>query len=302
MKKSLLISGLALSLIVTPLANTESVMAKEPANKIVQTKQKEITLTNRQVVKVSSEWAKIASYIQNGGKYNAGEYKTFTHKNKTYRYLSKDIDTRREILALLQKRLTKNFSQEWLKTSGIIEYKGKLAQLEADGGSLLQWDKAVATFIKTDKKTRSYRLVIPVGDTGEKEARIVEVQFENGRWKLNKLPYLDLDVPFNINPAFIFFKYLLVDNTTSQEQLLNVDFDVEKFKKGIQKVEVKDLKELGRNSAQVEFAVSFSVKLSKDYKGTLKNGMNKMYFLVQPTGDMEFKIVSIGSVPHLKIK
>lgn len=76
--------------------------------------------------------------------------------------------------------------------------------------------------------------------------------------------------------------------------------DVKKFKKGIQKIEVKKLKEVGKSTAQVEFAVNFDVKRSKDFRGSLKNGKNQMYFLVQTTGDREFKIVGIGSAPHLK--
>ncbi|OIK08859.1 hypothetical protein BIV60_25340 [Bacillus sp. MUM 116] len=65
--------------------------------------------------------------------------------------------------------------------------------------------------------------------------------------------------------------------------------DVKQFKKGIQKIEIKKLKEVGKSAAQVEFAVNIDVKLSKDYRGPLKNGKNQMYFLVRPKEDWEFK-------------
>ena len=83
-------------------------------------------------------------------------------------------------------------AEQFIKSRGIIEYKGKLAQVEADGGSLLQWEKATAQFVKTEKNTISYRLTVPVWNTTEKQDFIVEYQYvNNAGWKISKEPKLE---------------------------------------------------------------------------------------------------------------
>jgi hypothetical protein len=56
---------------------------------------------------------------------------------------------------------------------------------------------------------------------------------------------------------------------------------------------------VARNSTQVEYQAKFYVELESGYNGSLTEGMNQMYFLIQPTGEMEFKIASAGKAPHL---
>ena len=83
---------------------------------------------------------KISNYVQRGGDYKKDEYKTFSHNNKTYRYLSSSIDTKKELKKYLEKVLVPSEAEQFMKSQGIIEYRGKLAQVEeVDGGSLLQW-------------------------------------------------------------------------------------------------------------------------------------------------------------------
>jgi hypothetical protein len=296
--KKLLITGLSIAMLSTPFfLNTESVMAKEQDNKITHIANFPNKITKKQIVKLAAQWAKTESYIQSGGNYKEGEYRTFTHKGTTYRYLSNDIDTKKELFNLVNKMLTPAETLKWFKKSNIIVYKGKTAQPEADGGSLLEWEKAKVEYVNTAKKTMFYRLIIPIGDTGTKEMRIVEIQKDKSTLKISKIPYLD--IPFNINPAFIFFNYLLIDHNVSQKQLLNVDLKAEEFKKGIVKLEIHELKEVAKNKSQVEYMAKFYVELEKGYKGSLKNGLNQMFCLIQQTDEMEYKIVSIGTTPHI---
>lgn len=255
-------------------------------------------LTEKMVLELSANFAKAEGYIQSGGLYRAGEYKTFNLNGKIYRFLSSDIDTKNELLNYLTQSMTLHTAEQMIKDKGIIEYQGKLAQVEADGGSLLQWQKAKVEFIRTDKNTSFYRLIVPVGITSEKQMYIVEFQYvdKNG-WRVSKNPYLELNVPGNINPVYIFFNYLLVDSKVAKNQFLpHSTFNVDEFKKGIKKVEFIQSKEIGRDHSHVEFLVKIKVDLATDYKGSLKNGENTMYFSVQPTGYMEFKIDKIGIV------
>lgn len=256
-------------------------------------------LTRTQVERLAQSLAATQSLIMRGGDYKEGEYKSFTYKGSAYRYLAKDIDTKSELFTLLKRTLTQKEAEIFFKQSGIIEYKGKLAQPEADGGSLLQWNKAQAEYIKTSKKVEFYRIVVPVGDSGIKEVYIVELTKVGNQWRISKVPYLDLDIPGNINPAFQFFNHLLINSDVSKEQLLNVNLNVDEFKKGISKLEIREMKEIARDKVQVEFAVKFYVELESDYKGSLNRGENQMFFLIQQTNEMEYKIVSVGTAPHL---
>lgn len=299
-KKILLLTGLSVALFSSPFTmNTESALAYNLSGKPAVQINKIAPLSEEKVVSLAAQWASTSSYIQRGGDYKEGEYKTFTYKGRTYRYLSSDIDTKKELYHYIRKTLTPKETAEWFKNTEIIEYKGKMAQLEADGGSILDWKKATAEYVKTEKKTKFYRLFIPIGETGKKEMQIIGIEQERTKWKVAKMPYLDLDIPGNINPAFIFFNFLLKDDTTSQNQLIVEDFDLKEFKKGVKKVEIKNLEEVARNAAQVEYSVTFHTDLEKGYKGCLKNGLNKMYFLIQQTDEMEFKVVSLGFQPHI---
>lgn len=254
--------------------------------------------TTARVIELVTMFSKAESYVQAGGQYRDGEYKTFSYNGKTYRYLSSDIDTKPELMKYLTKSMTITTSEQLIKNNGIIEHRGKLAQIEADGGSMLQWEKSEIEFIKTNDKTIFYRVIVPVRNNGEKQMYIVELQDVNKLgWRISKKPYLDLDVPGNINPAYLFINNLLVDSKVARGQFLpHSTFNVDEFKKGIQKVQFIDLKEIKRNNTQVEFILEVRVELAPSYKGALKQGENMMYFSVEPTGYMEFKIDEIGVI------
>lgn len=300
--KRILIAAVAAVLIGTPLYQAEALYAKGEA-KTVQIGAK-TKLTDKRVVKTINEWMKKQNYVQSGGSYDEGEYISFPLKGTTYRYLAKDIDTKGELLRYLKQSVTAEYAKRFIKEKGIIEHKGRLAQVEADGGSILQWEKAAAQFEGKEGKARTYKLIVPVGDTGDHEVHRASLVYENKGWKVSKLELshiVDLNVPFNINPAFIFFKYLLIDSSESEAQFIQQEiFDVDAFKEGITKLEVRNMEEQGRAGNQVEFKASFEVILKKGYAGPLKDGQNIMYFLIENTGEMEYKIIKAGMDPQLR--
>ncbi|MEI4769123.1 DL-endopeptidase inhibitor IseA family protein [Psychrobacillus sp. FJAT-51614] len=267
-------------------------ISKEPIQ------EKSTAITDKVAVEQAAKFAQATLYVQAGGEYTPGEYKTFLHNGSTYRYLSGKIDTKAELMSYLMQSMTQATAEQFIKDFGIVEYKGKLAQVEADGGSLAQWNKATAEFIKKDKNTTFYRVIVPIENTNEKQIYIVEYQYvENVGWRVSKNPYWELDIPGNVNPISILFNYLLIDSKVSQNQFLpHSTFNVTEFKKGIKKVEFIKLTETERNNSQVEFLVTINVEVEHNYKGPLTNGINKMLFTVQPSGYMEYKIDKIGIV------
>ncbi|MHC0036385.1 DL-endopeptidase inhibitor IseA family protein [Pseudoneobacillus sp. C159] len=189
----LVLSGLALSILFSPIYSNPTVSKAAEANQytISASKQKnEVVLTKAQIVKLAADYASAHSYVQRGGDYKDGEYKTFTQNGKVYRYLASDIDTKGELLALLKKSLTPKEAENFFAAQAFIQKNGKLAQLEADGGSLLKWAKATVTFVKADKKTNVYQLSVPVGETAETALYQVELQKINSKeWRISKIPY-----------------------------------------------------------------------------------------------------------------
>ena len=260
--------------------------------------EKSTAITDKIAVELAAKFQAASSYVEAGGEYGPGEYKTFFYNGYTYRYLASKIDTKTKLLNYLTQSMTQAAAEQFIKDRGIIEYNGKLAQIEADGGSMAQWSKATAEFIKTDNNTTFYRVTVPIGNTNEKQMYIVEYQYvEKAGWRVSKEPYWNLDIPSNINPISTLFNYLLIDSKVAQNQFLPYSsFQVTEFKKGIKKVELTKLKEIGKSNSQVEFIAYFNVELENNYRGLLKNGENKMYFTVQSTGSMEFKIDRVGIV------
>ncbi|MBE4909047.1 hypothetical protein IMZ08_13340 [Bacillus luteolus] len=298
--KKLIITGLTIGLLTTPFSQaSEASQVNEKSVVSLVNAKKEIS--SKQVVSLSHKFASTKAYVQSGGSYKEGEYKSFMYKDQFYRFLSSDIDTKKELLKYLKRTLTHKAAEQFIEEMGIIEYNGKLAQLEADGGSLLQWEKAETEYIKTEKNRKFYRITVPVGETDQKVMYMAEFKYVGKvGWRIDKEPYLDLDIPFNINPALIFFNYLLVDSTHSKEQLIDsTTFNVNTFKKGIKKVEVKELTEISRSKYQVEYKAKIYVELENGYKGSLSTGVNQLFFLIQQTNEMEFKIESIGTSEHL---
>lgn len=295
--KTLLITGLAVAMLgISALPAQESFAKESP--KVAQTSIVKKKVTNKEIGAMAYEWMKKQWYIQSGGHYEEGEYKSFEYNGSYYRYLSKDIDTSKELMAYLKESVTPAYAKRFIKEKGIIEYKRKMAQPEADGGSLLQWDKAIVKFDEASGKERVYTLLVPVGETEELSAyKLSALYLPKQGWKISKLDYshtVDLNVPGNINPAFVFFKYLLVDSSVSEDQLIKKSLlNVDQFKKGITKVEFRDMKEGTKKEDQVDFKVSIYVELDKNYKGKLKSGLNQMTFTIRNTGEMEYKIVDI---------
>jgi hypothetical protein len=80
-----------------------------------------------------------------------------------------------------------NAIEKGVKKYRFIEYKGKLAQPNADGGSLLDWDKAKGKLIYTKKDVRLYEFSVPLGETGEHSKEKVTFVKVKNQWLINAI-------------------------------------------------------------------------------------------------------------------
>lgn len=159
---SMLLGGaIGIASLLAPLAPAASVAASPvPASSSTW---KSTAMNEKTAVRLVTEAVQRLRHVQQGGALQ-GKISTFMYKGKEYRYLGKDIDTKKEYLAYLQKTFTPSVSEALYKQAGLIVYKGRLAQVNADGGDMRQWGNAQATFVKGAKWNKEYELKIPMGD------------------------------------------------------------------------------------------------------------------------------------------
>ncbi|NYF23773.1 DL-endopeptidase inhibitor IseA family protein [Sporosarcina sp. JAI121] len=140
-------------------------------------------------VEIAAGWAATESLVQSGGVYEEGEYTRFNYKGETYRYMASHLDTKKELRAELEKSVTKKVAKRYMKDHNFIKKNKKLAQIEADGGSLLQWEAATAEEIKSKKNKYVFELSVPVGYTGTVDKFKVTYEYvKKSGWRISKLP------------------------------------------------------------------------------------------------------------------
>jgi hypothetical protein len=128
-------------------------------------------------------------HISNGGS-GVGAVESFKVEGNDYRWMGSDLDTKEKFITYLEEIITPDQSEAYWKKlidNGLIrEINGKLAQPNADGGSLRNWNESKATLNKDESSKKTYSLAVPIGDTGEKEVHELQVQFIAGKgWRIN---------------------------------------------------------------------------------------------------------------------
>jgi len=88
---------------------------------------------------------------------------------KLYSYLD-DLYTKEAIDALV----------DWMD---IVEYEGRLAQPDADGGSIIDWRTAEVVLTDDAETQKTYDFTVSYGDSTETLS--FTFVLENDRWKLN---------------------------------------------------------------------------------------------------------------------
>ncbi|MED4731410.1 DL-endopeptidase inhibitor IseA family protein [Aneurinibacillus migulanus] len=186
MKKQILTGCLVLScglVFINPIL-TESVAAavtKQQAVNPTQIKK----IDEKNIILLLLEAKKRYFYTFDGGK---GKIEVFNVKNNEYRYLSTDIGTRKKLLNYLMKIFTKEASEVYIKER-FIEHKGRMAQINADKGNILEFNKATAKLIKNSSTIKEYQLSIPYPENQSKpEIKTIKIKKVNGIWRIATPP------------------------------------------------------------------------------------------------------------------
>lgn len=146
-----------------------------------------ISFTEESATKLISDSRKAYWYVVSGGK-GTGEIKTFTRDGLEYRYMAESLDTEAKLKAFLSQTYTPEQVEKIFKDLGFITHNGKLAQPNADGGSLLNFEKATAKLISNSTSVKKYELKLPLGETKEVQTMIAELRFVEGKgWRVHTL-------------------------------------------------------------------------------------------------------------------
>ncbi|MEK5641687.1 hypothetical protein BK138_09765 [Paenibacillus rhizosphaerae] len=125
-------------------------------------------------------------YALGGGK---GLGDTFKVDGREYRYLSDDIGTREKLMNYLKSVYTEK-AAAYFVDKYFISHDGRLAQLNADGGNILEFDKATAKLLSMTDTQRVYKLSVPYPEHLQGPA-YVTVKFEKvGQfWRVGTAPH-----------------------------------------------------------------------------------------------------------------
>ncbi|QNR68358.1 hypothetical protein IAQ67_04525 [Paenibacillus peoriae] len=127
-------------------------------------------------------------YAVSGGS-SVGE--AFQLNGKSYRYLSEDIGTKTKLISYLTQAYTKQASEQFVGKF-FVEVNGRLAQLNADGGNLLEFGRATAKMVTMTPVKRSYLLTVPYPAQTKKANEKITVNFEKvgSYWKISSAPHV----------------------------------------------------------------------------------------------------------------
>ncbi|PKC50290.1 hypothetical protein RhiirA1_406100, partial [Rhizophagus irregularis] len=126
------------------------------------------SITNSEALNLFSESRNAYWYVVSGGEGN-GTVKTFTKDGMEYRYMGDSLNTDGKLRNYLGQYYTKDQVDQYYKDLGFLTNNGKLAQPNADGGSLLDFKKGAIKLLTDAATVKEYELSIPLGDTKEVE-------------------------------------------------------------------------------------------------------------------------------------
>lgn len=128
------------------------------------------------------------SHVLSGGNLS-GSMETFEHDGTEYRYLGEDIGTKDKLIAYMHEAYSPQATEAILSKYKFIEQNGRMAQPNADGGSLLEWANAQAKLVEGNETEKVFELKVPVGDEKNNEFEVKQVKFvlvEGKGWKVDQ--------------------------------------------------------------------------------------------------------------------
>ncbi|WP_214895579.1 DL-endopeptidase inhibitor IseA family protein [Mesobacillus foraminis] len=146
------------------------------------------SLEEKQAVSALQEAIQKYGYVLSGGEREGEEIKSVLINNLDYRYMGKDLDSSSELTEFLAESYTPEAIDSYIKRAGIIEHEGKLAQPNADGGSLLNYQKAQVVAVEGNSTEKEFDLKVPLGSSLSYEYIHIEFQKTPEGWKISSEP------------------------------------------------------------------------------------------------------------------
>lgn len=129
-----------------------------------------------------------ANYVGMGGEIGMAGIESISINDMDYRFLGKDLDTKEKLAAYMGISYTEEAIQSFIETSRIIEHDGRLAQPNADGGSLLNYKRAFVSQMKDLGTEVQYDIKVPLGNSLAFETvQIIFKKTEEG-WRISTNP------------------------------------------------------------------------------------------------------------------
>ncbi|MDQ0154051.1 DL-endopeptidase inhibitor IseA family protein [Robertmurraya andreesenii] len=128
------------------------------------------------------------AYVNAGGAVESDTIQSFKVNELDYRYLGPDLDSFEKLFAYLSDSFTREAIQSYIESMKIIEHNGRLAQPNADGGSLLNYLKASIAKHQILETETQFDLKVPIGNSFAFE--IIPISFmktEDG-WRISSNP------------------------------------------------------------------------------------------------------------------
>lgn len=159
----------------------------QKAEKVVVTDPTAITkLNSTSVPPLIVEAEKRYFYAMGGGK---GSTDVFEINGQQYRYLSDDIGTRAKLMDYLKQAYTEK-AAAYFVDKYFISHGGRLAQLNADTGNILDFGKATAKMLSMTPTQRVYKLCVPYPEHLQ-GPEYITVKFEKvgDHWRVGTAPH-----------------------------------------------------------------------------------------------------------------
>ncbi|MDZ5473961.1 DL-endopeptidase inhibitor IseA family protein [Bacillus sp. 31A1R] len=128
-------------------------------------------------------------HISMGGASNeSGEIENFPYKDTDYRYLGEDINTLEKFTNYLSSDYTKDAIQSFMDSARIIEHNGRMAQPNADGGSMLARKNAKVIQVRDFGTEIQFDLRVPISDTFTYEVKQMVFKKTIDGWRIASAP------------------------------------------------------------------------------------------------------------------
>lgn len=126
------------------------------------------------------------TYSNQGG--NVYMPELFQYNGTEYRFLSADLGTKQKLLNYIKRAYTHKAAAFYVQ-SQFLDFKGRMAQVNAEIGNLLQYEKAKARMISKDTTSAVFELSVPYPDNQlANETVVVELKKVNGYWRIDMSP------------------------------------------------------------------------------------------------------------------